>query len=121
MMKNILASAAVFSSIGPFLCLFCCVLPTATGIIAVLTTFGLTGANAMMLGDLSHALHPWRWHIMGFSVVLISLSWAIWLYTYKKAKNTTSCECHDKPKRPIFLSVATLLLIFNLVVVQFMH
>lgn len=79
-MKDIVASMAVLTSFSQFLCIFCCVVPAATGILALLSVFGFTGANGMILGDLSMALHPYRGLIMTVSVCLISLSWTLHFY-----------------------------------------
>lgn len=119
-MKNIFASMAVLTSFSQFLCIFCCVVPTATGILALLSTFGLVGANSMFLGDLSLMLHPYRGMIMGISLFLISLSWA--LYFYVKNKEKASCGCaSQKQKKPVFLIGATLLLTLNMLAILFLH
>jgi lysylphosphatidylglycerol synthetase-like protein (DUF2156 family) len=119
-MKNIVASMAVLTSLSQFLCIFCCVLPTATGILALLSVFGVAGSNSFILGDLSTALHPYRGIIMTVSICLISLSW--FMYFYAKKQEKASCGCTSKHKRrPIFLMVATLLLVVNLGSIPFIH
>ena len=119
-MKNIFARMAVLTSFGQFLCIFCCIVPTATAILALLSTLGLAGANSMFLGDLSLMLHPYRGVIMGVSLFLISLSWALYFYVKKKEK--MSCECASKKqKKPVFLIGATLLLTLNMLAIPFLH
>ncbi|MCD8496784.1 MAG: hypothetical protein LRZ85_01075 [Alphaproteobacteria bacterium] len=125
-MKNFLASAAVLASASQFLCLFCCIVPTATGILALLATLGLTGTNAPMLGDIATAFHPWRMPILGTAVVLISFSWGMWFYN--KRRKQKSCEeevctpCNTKAaKYPVFLMIATGLLVFNFITVELLH
>jgi len=119
-MKNIFASMAVLTSFSQFLCIFCCIVPTATGIITLLSVFGLAGANSMFLGDLSLALHPYRKAIMAASICLISLSWVLWFLTKNKQK--IACGCDTKPKKkPVFLMIATALLVVNLGTMPFLH
>lgn len=119
-MKNIFASMAVLTSFSQFLCIFCCVVPTATGILALLSVFGVAGANSLILGDLSMALHPYRGIIMTVSICLISLSW--FMYFYAKKQEESPCGCASKHKRkPIFLMIATVLLLVNLGSMPFMH
>ena len=125
-MKNILASTAVLTSFSQFLCLFCCVIPTATGLIAILASIGLVGSSGSdFLGDISQAFHPWRDAIFITSISLISLSWGLWFLKWKQAhhhKDTQgSCGCKAKTKKPIFLMVATALLIFNVIYAQTLH
>lgn len=120
LMKNIFASIAVLTSFSQFLCIFCCVIPTATGVLAILSTFGLAGANMSFLGDLSIYLHPYRGTIMIVSLSLISLSWTSWFLT--KNKENTDCGCHAKSrKKPIFLMIASVLLVVNLGAMPFLH
>jgi len=119
-MKNIFASMAVLTSLSQFLCLFCCVLPTATGILALISMFGFAGANSMILGDLSAMMHPHRATIMMVSISLICLSWITWYISKNKEK--TSCGCHAKAKKkPIFLMIATILLVVNISAMPFLH
>lgn len=119
-MKDIVASMAVLTSFSQFLCIFCCVVPAATGILALLSVFGFAGANGMILGDLSMALHPYRGLIMTVSVCLISLSWT--LHFYGKNMKKASCGCASKhKKKPIFLTVATILLAVNISSMPFLH
>ena len=63
-MKNTFASVAILASFSQFLCIFCCVIPTATGVLALLSVFGIAGANSMILGDVSMMLHPYQNIIM---------------------------------------------------------
>lgn len=125
-MKNILASTAVLTSFSQFLCLFCCVVPTATGIIAILASVGLVGSSGShILGDLSQAFHPWRETIFITSISLISLSWGLWFLKWKQSHQHEategSCGCKAKTKKPIFLMVATALLIFNVIYAHSLH
>ena len=117
-MKNWFASAAVVTSCSQFLCFFCCVVPTATGLIALLAAIGLTGSQFNFVSDLSLWLHPYRTYIIVGSIILISISWLIWYYTQKKPEG--DCGCHVK-KKPVFLIIASLLLGFNLVSASFLH
>lgn len=117
-MKNIIASVAALSSASQFLCIFCCVVPTATGVIAVLASLGLAGAETnFFLSDLSIKLHPWQPAILGISLSLIAFSWSMWFYNNKKV--TSECGC--KVKRSFFLPFATLLIGFNSISYLFMH
>ena len=119
-MKNIFASLAVLTSVSQFLCIFCCVVPTATGILALLSVFGFAGSNSMLLGDLSVMLHTHRGIIMTVSIFLISLSWLS--YFYAKKKGEVSCGCTIKhKKKPVFLMIATVLLAINLGAMPFLH
>lgn len=124
-MKNILAGFAVLASVSQFACLFCCIVPTATGILALLVTLGLTGANGLpMLGDIATAFHPWRETILITALTMISLSWGMWLYNRrpKESCETTCGSCEVKAaKRPYFLMAATALLIFNIASVELLH
>ena len=129
-MKNILASFAVVASFSQFACLFCCIVPTAAGVISLLAAVGLTGANGLpMLGDIATAFHPWRMPVLITALVMISLSWGLFAYNYLQSRKqkmamagNISCACSEKPvKRPYFLMAATALLIFNLVSVELLH
>lgn len=124
-MKNILAGAAVLASASQFACLFCCIVPTAAGVISLLAALGLTGANGLpMLGDIATAFHPWQKTILYTALCLISLSWALWFYNNrpKKMADGIACECSAKAaKRPYFLMAATALLAFNLITVELLH
>ena len=119
-MKNIVASVAVLASFSQFLCIFCCVVPPATGILALLSVFGVASTNSMILGDLSVALHPYQSIIMTVSICLISLSWLVYFFTKKQEKS--SCGCTSKHrKKPIFLAIATVLLVVNISAAPFLH
>ncbi|MGB1077453.1 MAG: hypothetical protein ACPG05_04025 [Bdellovibrionales bacterium] len=127
-MKNIIASTAVLTSFSQFLCLFCCVVPTATGIIAILTSVGLVSSSgSTFLGDLSQVLHPWRETILITSISLISLSWGLWFLKWKQQSSSHhgseegGCGCKAKTKKPTFLMVATALLAFNVVYAHSLH
>lgn len=119
-MKNIFAGLGALASCSQILCIFCCVVPTATGILALLTSFGLVGANSHFLGDLSLMFHPYREAILIVSVCLIALSWG--LHFYMKKQEASSCGCSIKAKKtPIFLSAATFLLVINIGVMAVSH
>lgn len=119
-MKKILASAAVVASASQFLCLLCCIVPTATGLLALVATLGLAGSDTFMLGDLAKAFHPWRPTIMVTAIALISFSWGLWFYNSRRPK--IACGCDTKAsKRPIFLMVATGLLVFNFITMELLH
>ena len=119
-MKNIFASAAVLASFSQFLCIFCCVVPTATGILALLSVFGVASANSMILGDISMMLHPYQSTIMMVSVCLISLSWALYFFAKKQEKSSCGCDQKNK-KKPVFLMIATVLLAVNIGSTTFLH
>lgn len=119
-MKNTFASVAILASFSQFLCIFCCVVPTATGILALLSVFGVAGSNSMILGDLSMMLHPYQHAIMAVSLCLISMSW--FLYFVTKKQENTSCGCAAKhKKKPFFLIIATVLLTVNIGTTSFLH
>ena len=128
-MKHVIASFAVLTSASQFLCLFCCIVPTATGILAILTSFGVGFGNSLLLGDIARTIHPWQPYILGGSITLISISWSIWFYGQKRSHKLASadgsaCGCHSNShiqRKPIFLIVATGLLTFNLVYSQMLH
>ncbi|MEM9469143.1 MAG: hypothetical protein AAF988_03185 [Pseudomonadota bacterium] len=119
-MKNFFASVAVLTSLTQFLCIFCCVVPAATGLIAMLSLVGISSSENTILSDLSHMLHPYETTIIIVSFVLISLSW-IMHFVLRKQENI-SCECSSKDnKKPIFLIIATGLLGVNIGVMTFLH
>jgi len=127
-MKKILASIAVLASFSQFLCLFCCVVPTATGLIAILASIGLVGSSGgNIFGDISQVFHPWQKPILMTSLSLISMSWGLWFLKWKQQQTHQhtmaegSCGCKAKTKKPIFLMVATSLLIFNIVSTYGIH
>lgn len=118
-MRNIIASIAALSSASQFLCIFCCVVPTATGVIAILASLGLAGADTnFFLSDLSMKMHPWQPAILAVSITLIAFSWSMWFYNRKKAHSDCGCK---KVKRPVFLPFATLLIAFNSISYLFTH
>ena len=119
-MRNWFASAAVLTSFSQVLCLFCCIVPTATGILAIFTTLGLTSSNLSILRDLSIALHPYKNQILMVSLSLISTSWGLWFYS--KTKIGCGCSRRDqRAKKPIFLIIASALLAFNLMAMILWH
>lgn len=115
-MKNVLAGLAVVASISQYLCIFCCVVPAIAGLAGLFAAFGMAGQDTFILGDIARVVHPWRTEIMVTSVVLISISWSLWFYNRRLAAQKIECGCAKSAnKMPVFLMIASFILVFNMV------
>jgi len=108
--------------------IFCCVLPTLFSGLSLMVGIGYLSAMPAFIVTSHELIHSYEIPVMATSFMIIVLGWGFYIYARRLdcLQETTSSCCHEpcapkKDRSRLFLILASLMFIINLMVYFIFH